>query len=311
MAQNGTAQTEEESVKAKRMRRKFYTILRDNAKSLAIVPEGTQMIALQPAGERPPFFMVDSYPYFIDVVHLTGRDQPVLSLIGYEETQDASYTIADEAETHIKAILARQHSGPYMLGGCSASGIVAYEIAQRLQARGHQVGLLVLFDTVNPYFMREYSDFWMSVNTYRNDLINLRWSEIPGWALRKLRGMKQGRLRWLTWKSIGANRTRRLRDQLRTSTIRVAAARRYRPTRYSGRVLLVKRDRNLAGRYRDPSFGWGDVVQNRIEICRISSVDHLEIFKPELDRVLVAQTLRRSIDEVVGKSLSCMSSAVD
>ena len=46
------------------------------------------MIALQPAGERPPFFIVDSYPYFIDVVSLTGADQPILSLIGYEETED-------------------------------------------------------------------------------------------------------------------------------------------------------------------------------------------------------------------------------
>jgi thioesterase domain-containing protein len=293
------------------MHRKFHTVLRQNSKSIAIVTEDTRVIDLQPAGERPPFFMVDSYPYFIDVVQLTGADQPILSLIGYEETQDASYRIADEAETHIKTILARQHSGPYMLGGCSASGIVAYEIAQRLQARGQQVGLLVLFDTVNPYFMREYSDFWMSVNTYRNDLINLRRSEIPGWALGKLRGMKYGRLRWLKWNSLGANRTRSLMDQLRTSTIRVAAARRYRPMPYSGRVLLVKRDRNLAGRYRDPSFGWSDVIQNRIEICKVNSVDHLEIFKPELDRVLVAQTLRRSIDEVVRKSLSCVSSAAD
>ena len=50
-----------------------------------------------------------------------------------------------------------------MLGGCSASGIVAYEIAQRLRALGYEVGLLVLFETPNPYFMREYSDFWMSV----------------------------------------------------------------------------------------------------------------------------------------------------
>ena len=69
------------------MGRKFYTILRENSKSLAIVPENTQMVALQPARERSPLFMVDSYPYFIDVVKLTGGDQPVLSLIGQEETQ--------------------------------------------------------------------------------------------------------------------------------------------------------------------------------------------------------------------------------
>jgi thioesterase domain-containing protein len=292
------------------MRRKFYTILRENAKFLAIVPVNTQVVALQPAGDRPPFFMVDSYPYFIDVVRLTGADQPILSLIGYEETEDESYTIADEADAHIKTILARQPHGPYMLGGCSASGIVAYEIAQRLRARGHEVGLLVLFDTPNPYFMREYSDFWMSVASYHNDLSNLRWSKIPGWAVGKLRGLKHGKPRWLSLTSNGTNRTRSLMDQFRTSTIRITAARMYRPAPYSGRVLLIKRDRSLVGRYRDPNFGWGDVVQNQIEICRVNSVDHLDIFEPELDRALVAQTLRRSIDEVVRRSSICFSSGV-
>ena len=179
------------------MRRKFYTILRENVKSLTIVPENTQIVALQPAGHRPPFFMVDSYPYFIDVVRLTGTDQPVLSLIGYEETQSESYTILDEANAHVKTILDRQPDGPYMLGGCSASGIVAYEIAQRLRALGHEVGLLVLFDTPNPYFMREYSDFWMSVTSYRTDLSKLRWSEIPGWMAEKFRGLKDRKPIWL------------------------------------------------------------------------------------------------------------------
>jgi thioesterase domain-containing protein len=293
------------------MRRKFYTILRENTKSLTIVPEDTQMIALQPAGARPPFFIVDSYPYFIDVVQLTGTDQPVLSLIGYEETLSENYTIADEANAHVKTILARQPRGPYMLGGCSASGIVAYEIAQRLQALGHEVGLLVLFDTPNPYYMREFSDFWMSVTSYRTDLSKLHWSEIPAWAVEKVRGLKERKPSWLPWASNGANRTRSLMNELGASPVRLNAARMYRPAPYSGRVLLVKRERHLVGRYRDPKFGWGDVVRNEIEICRVNSIDHLEIFKPELDRALVAQTLRKSIDEVVERSFGCLSSGAN
>lgn len=284
------------------MRRKFYTILRENTKSLAIVPENTQMVALQSAGQRPPFFMVDTYPYFIDIVRLTGTDQPVLSLVGYEETQSDSYNIADEADAHLKTILGRQPHGPYLLGGCSASGIVAYEIAQRLRALGHEVGLLALFDTPNPYFMREYSAFWMSVNSYRSDLSKLRWSEIPRWVLEKVRGLKDRKPSWLPWTLNGASRTRSLMDQLRSSTIRVTAARMYRPAPYSGRVLLVKRERDLVGRYRDPNFGWGGVVQGEIEICNVSSADHLEIFKSELDRSTVAQRLRRRIDEAIGAS---------
>jgi thioesterase domain-containing protein len=288
------------------MRRKFYTILRENTKSLVIVPKNTQMVALQQAGERPPFFMVDSYPYFIDVVRLTGTDQPVLSLVGYEETQSESYNIPDEADAHLKTILAHKSHGPFMLGGCSASGIVAYEIAQRLQALGHEVGLLVLFDTPNPYFVREYSDFWMSVNSYRTDLSKLRWSEVPEWMAEKFRGLKYRKPRWLPRKPRwlpgtlnGSTGTPSIADQLGPSTPRIIAARRYRPAPYSGRFLLFKRERDLVGRYRDPSFGWDKVVQGEMEVCRVSATDHLEIFKSELDRSTVAQRLRRSIDDVI------------
>ena len=284
----------------KPMRRKFYTILRENTKSLAIVPENTQMVALQATGERPPFFMVDSYPYFIDVVRLTGTDQPVLSLIGFEETLSESYEIPVEANTHLETILRHQPHGPYMLGGCSASGIVAYEIAQQLRALGHEVGLLVLFDTPNPYFMREYSDFWMSITSYRTDLSKMRWSEVPGWLVNKFQGLKDRKPRWLPWRSNVVSATPGTLDQFGPSSPRVVAARRYRPAPYSGRFLLVKRERDLVGRYRDTNFGWGKLVQGGIEVCKVSAADHLEIFKSELDRLAVVQSLRRSMDEVIG-----------
>jgi thioesterase domain-containing protein len=286
------------------MRRKFYTILKENLKSLAVVTDNTQVVALQAKGNRPPFFMVDSYPYFIDVVKLTGNDQPVLSLIGQEDTQlTDDYSISDEANAHVKTILSHQPHGPYMLGGCSASGIVAYEIAQRLQSLGNEVGLLVLFDTPNPHFMREYSDFWMSVTSYRTDLNRLRWNQIPGWVVDKFRGLKEGRPGWLPWKWNSVNPTRRVIDQFGPLSVRVTAARRYRPAHYSGRILVIKREHELVGRYRDPHFGWGKVVEGEIEVCKVSSTDHLEIFKSERDRLLVAQALRRSIDKVLGASL--------
>jgi thioesterase domain-containing protein len=285
------------------MRRKFYTILRENTKSLAIVPENARMVALQPAGERPPFFMVDSYPHFIDVVKLTGCDQPMLSLIGQDETQiPNNYTIFDEAAAHVKTILAHQPRGPYMLGGCSASGIVAFEIAQQLRSLGHKVGLLALFESPNPYFMREYSNFCMSVNSYRTDLSKMSWSEVPGWMAEKFRGLKDRKPRWLPGASNGPTRTSSIADQFGPSSPRILAARNYRPGPYSGRFLLVKRDRELFGRYRDLYFGWGKVVQGEIEICKVSSADHLEIFNSELDRSTVAERLRRCIDEAVGGS---------
>src|SRR5579859_4239770 len=115
------------------MRRKFYTVLRADKKVLVIVSENTPMVILKDAGTKPPFFMIDSFPYFIDVVKLMGRDRPIISLIGHEDMLMAGhYSIEDEAARHIQTILEYQPTGPYLIGGCSASGVVAYEIAQQM-----------------------------------------------------------------------------------------------------------------------------------------------------------------------------------
>jgi thioesterase domain-containing protein len=287
------------------MRRKFYTVLRNHTKTVIVVPDNTRMIALQRGGGRP-FFMVDSYPFFLEVVKLLGRDQPVLSLIAQEDTQsiETTYSIPDEAAIHVKSILAHQPRGPYMLGGCSASGIVAYETAQQLRALGHEVGLLVMFDTPNPYFMREYSHFWMSLASYRDDLNRLHWTEYPGWAMRKVLGLIDRKLPGLRVKFGLSNGVSQKVAQLGPLSTRMEAARKYRPGPYAGRFLLVKRTRRT-GRYLHPSFGWSAVVDGKLDVCKVSSLDHNEIFEAESDRVAVAQALNSAIDEIIEDSSTC------
>ena len=56
----------------------------------------------------------------------------------------------------------------------------------------------------------------------------------------------------------------------------VIATRSYVAQPYSGRVLLFKRTRDLTGRYRQPDNGWGRVVRDRLEVCRIEG-GHLEL----------------------------------
>jgi thioesterase domain-containing protein len=291
------------------MRRKFYTVLRNHTKTVTVVPDNTRMIALQTGGGRP-FFMVDSYPFFLDVVKLMGRDQPVLSLIAQEDTQSSgtTYSMPDEAAIHVKSILAQQPRGPYMLGGCSASGIVAYETAQQLRALGHEVGLLVMFDTPNPYFMREYSHFWMSLASYRDDLNRLHWSEYAGWAMGKVLGLIDRNIPGLRVKLGLSNGVSQKVAELGPLSTRMDAARKYRPAPYAGRFLLIKRT-HMTGRYLHPSFGWSAVVKGKIDVCKVESLDHNEIFKAESDRVAVAQALNRVIDEVAEESSSHSSSA--
>src|SRR6185503_1889192 len=48
-----------------------------------------------------------------------------------------------------------QPQGPYQLGGWSAGGLIAYEMAQQLQQQGHAVSFLALIDSNLPEYRRE------------------------------------------------------------------------------------------------------------------------------------------------------------
>jgi len=278
---------------------KFYTTLRGEKKVLTVVGKNARLVALQPAGKRTPFFMVESYASFVEVVKLMGTDRPVLSLIAQEEAPLSQvYSISLEAAEHVKTILDRQPQGPYMLGGCSAKGIVAYEIAQQLQTLGHDVALLVLFDTPNWRLMPGYKGIQTYVAACRSAFEQIRWGNIPGLdRARKSIFRQSARLERVLRGMTGAAPKI---DQLEIAPARVAAASEYLPAPYYGRVLLVMRHRGLSWqmRFLEPDFGWGETVRGGLEICIVEAASHFEIFKSEGDRVLVAQALRRCFDQV-------------
>jgi thioesterase domain-containing protein len=63
------------------------------------------------------------------------------------ETGGETASLGDLAARHAEAILGVQPRGPYLLGGWSFGGVVAWETARRLEDLGHEVGLLVLIDS--------------------------------------------------------------------------------------------------------------------------------------------------------------------
>src|SRR6185369_16874334 len=62
----------------------------------------------------------------------------------------APSTTEDMASNYLKEIRALQPTGPYFLGGFSAGGLIAFEMAQQLRKQGQEVALLVLFDPPKP-----------------------------------------------------------------------------------------------------------------------------------------------------------------
>ena len=62
------------------------------------------------------------------------------------------------AAYYINAMRTVQAEGPYLLGGWSMGGVVAFEMAQQLHAQGQRAALLALLDTRIPTADEEFAD---------------------------------------------------------------------------------------------------------------------------------------------------------
>ena len=267
-----------------------------------------RLIALQPEGDLPPFFMVNTFTRFVEVARKMAPWQPIYSLIGDDEKAlSGNYDLFAEAAMHAETIMAVYPKGPYLLGGYSASGIIAFEVAQRLLEKGRHVALLVLFDAANPFFMREYSkveDFrvWLrqSLAYHRSNLTGLGVCEIAKYLSKKVKGVLAGRVQWSKrlWRNLLGGRVREPEVAHDAFSIRIAASRHHRPKPYPGRVLLIKRDRGFSGRYLDPAFGWGGIARGNFEICLVPTAEHLDIFNLA-NGELIAAKLRARLAEAV------------
>jgi acyl transferase domain-containing protein/thioesterase domain-containing protein len=116
------------------------------------------LVPLQPKGTKPPFFCM--HPIGGDafgMVHLARHmapDYPFYAIhsMGLAEVgQFGDYSSLEEmASEYIEVIRFVSPEGPFLLGGLSYGGIVAFEMAQQLTKRGYEVPLLVMLDTPAP-----------------------------------------------------------------------------------------------------------------------------------------------------------------
>lgn len=114
---------------------------------------GARVVAIRGPGPRPPLFCVHAVdghvlPYG-PLAHRLGADQPVYGLMarGLDGPGEPPGSVEALAEEYVDAVRRVQPDGPYRLGGWSLGGLVAWEMARRLEAEGREVELLALFDT--------------------------------------------------------------------------------------------------------------------------------------------------------------------
>ncbi len=243
---------------------------------------------LQPLGEGPPLFLLAGADMYRALAHQLAPDLQVYGLFSQKEIavlelapdqELPPISIESLAEDYLTLILDIRPHGPYMLGGFSIGGILAYEVARRLRERGEEVQLLVLLDCVPPS-----SGF--------GHVAELTW--------RRLRQFREHGLEYLSHVSSVLHHEIKHRDVPGQRRIKAyaQAIKAYSAKPYTAPVLLVQSGHDP---YAKPGYGW-EALAPQIKFERIPG-RHMSVLDAP-NAVMLAQHLRRHLSSARGHSRS-------
>ena len=265
----------------------------------------SSLVVIHAGGTLPPFFCVPgvggNIVGYADLARLLGPDQPVFGLQarGLDGTAEPLTRVEDMAAHYVGEIRALFPRGPYLLGGASFGGRVAFEMARQLDAMGCQVSLVALFDAFAPGIgapsLRLRSRGYAARLAYH--LRNLVFATSRReYILRKGRTLRR-RLRSRLWQMLHETYRKRSKPLPRIlQDVREAgylANRRYRPGPYRGRVVLFRAEVRSAADAASADMGWSRLAQGGVEIREVPG-DHVDmLLMPQV--ASLAQQLADSI----------------
>ncbi|HEY3941210.1 MAG TPA: amino acid adenylation domain-containing protein [Acidimicrobiales bacterium] len=229
-----------------------------------------------PAVPRGPLFLVHAYLGTSILYRRLGAElasgRPVVSIHVHDlETSGLGRTsvgqMADTATAQIRAV---RPQGPYLVGGHSAGGLIAYEVARRLVDQGETVPLVLLIDS--PAVRSRIHYLW-------GELV-LNWPDIRRASARQRLAM----VRTVISSRLSHHRRAEPTDRVAGTIERFyrannVAVSRYAPPPYAGdlAVLWTRQGRRMA--FGNRALGWRRVAGGQVETVEIPGA-HNTMFEP-------------------------------
>ena len=223
---------------------------------------------------------------YLDLARELGPDRSVYALQAPdpEPGRGPLATIESLAEHYLEAVRRVQPAGPYLLGGWSMGGLVAFEMARRLLGAGEAVAQVLLIDT---YLAAAPGgpepDLPARVELFARDLFGLTGHALPPLddAVWSLPG--EDLLRALFDRSVAAEilpadlEFAELRRTFDVFSANLEAMHRYGAGPYAGHVALFRAAERTAD-LEDPAHAWSGLVRNLTVLP--SPGNHYSILKP-------------------------------
>ena len=233
-----------------------------------------------------------------------GSNQPIFG-IGFEpkviDLLKRPYWVEELAGHLVLAVRETQPRGPYYLGGFCQDAIFAFEVARQLTAAGENIGLLALFEPLNPsnsaraIIKTALRRMKFRVGFRFDELRRLGIYELPLFAQSRWKGLKM-MLTDTLWRNSARlqilNRQSNSHDLKQTLFL---AASSYEPKPLGCPAVIFRcKDWPMlsAG---DPYFGWRESLAGRTEIHEVPG-DHVGMFRDPNVQAL-AEKLRVSLEK--------------
>ncbi|WP_346728620.1 non-ribosomal peptide synthase/polyketide synthase, partial [Corallococcus exiguus] len=222
------------------------------------------LVTLRKGGEARPFFCVHpvggSVLGYLELARRLPPEQPVYGL--QVPASGGGETVEEMATRYLESVREVQPEGPYLLGGWSLGGRVAYEMARQLEALGEQVGMLVVIDA-SSQDEGPAEEEWQGVLEFADHLSKL--SGVHPRAAEVLQQVDAVELRSLlegpapVIPGIEEEACEELRGLWRVFARNRRAARAFVPGSYGGSLVLLRAAESPPDLEAD--LGWGRVVR--------------------------------------------------
>lgn len=276
--------------------------IRQQAKIIAstdYLADWSPVIPIQLKGTGAPIFCLagkGGNPLrFRMLAELIGTSNPIyfLQSRGLDGKVRPFHKVPDIAADYLNEIKRIAPTGPYHLIGSSFGGLVAYEIASRLPIK--EVGVIALLDTFGPGYMRQKQKASSQISKFsryirkhlrlvlftdqnsRKEYFRYYKDFLPT-LVKKLRkkNISQTNSEW------GNNLPEEL---LKIEQANLAAARRYQPPAYPGKIILFRAKHQAADKAHDHTLGWGKTSIGNLIIHEVNSHHGDILFHPAIQEV--------------------------
>jgi aspartate racemase len=275
------------------------------------VSSWSSLVPIKPGGVKPPFYLVHpsggNVLCYRALARFLDSDQPVFALQaqGLDGKRPPHATLEEMATHYIEEIRTLQPEGPYHLGGSSSGGVLAFEIAQQLQAQGEEVGLLAMIDTFFPGFPRfmpnralfnfKLHRMMMRADLHLGHLLILRPKEQVKYILDGLRRIKKNLKKKIATRFRSEDALRQTIERVRQ--VNSHAFKVYKPKNYSGRITYFWCTEMMFRSYVDNRLGWDAVAESGLEVHMVPG-SHTGLLDIEPHTRILAEELNKCLQKI-------------